>query len=82
MPIAKSVKRQVRSTESSHIVNTTIRLSHNAVPGSQRKPNSETYGNRRGKEGQAREDPGTIGGVQGGRRSDGSKLFEGYEPPS
>ena len=30
-PIAKSVKRQVRSTESSHIVNTTIRLSHNAV---------------------------------------------------
>ena len=31
MPIAKSVKRQVRSTESSHIVNTTIRLSHNAV---------------------------------------------------
>ena len=29
-PIAKSV-RQVRSTESSHIVNTTIRLSHNAV---------------------------------------------------
>ena len=31
MPIAKSVKSQVRSTESSHIVNTTIRLSHNAV---------------------------------------------------
>jgi hypothetical protein len=31
MPIAKSVKRQVRSTESSHIVNTTIRLSHKAV---------------------------------------------------
>ena len=30
-PIAKSVKRQVRSTESSHIVSTTIRLSHNAV---------------------------------------------------
>ena len=30
-PIAKSVKRQVRSTESSHIVKTTIRLSHNAV---------------------------------------------------
>ena len=29
--IAKPVKRQVRSTESSHIVNTTIRLSHNAV---------------------------------------------------
>ena len=33
MPIAKSVKSQVRSTESSHIVNTTIRLSHNAVDG-------------------------------------------------
>ena len=31
MPIAKSVKSQVRSTESSHIVNTTIRLPHNAV---------------------------------------------------
>ena len=31
-PIAKSVKRQVRSKESSHIVNTTIRLSRNAVP--------------------------------------------------
>ena len=30
-PIAKSVKKQVRSTESSHIVNTTIRLSRNAV---------------------------------------------------
>ena len=30
-PIAKSVKRQVRSTESSHIVNTTIGLSHKAV---------------------------------------------------
>ena len=29
--IAKSVKKQVRSTESSHIVKTTIRLSHNAV---------------------------------------------------
>ena len=31
-PIAKSAKRQVRSTESSHIVNTRIRLSRNAVP--------------------------------------------------
>ena len=29
--IAKSVKRQVRITEFSHIVNTTIRLSHTAV---------------------------------------------------
>ena len=32
-PIAKFVKRQVRSTDSSHIVKTTIRLSHNAVMG-------------------------------------------------
>ena len=30
-PIAKSAKRQVISTESSHIVNKTIRLYHNAV---------------------------------------------------
>ena len=30
-PIAKSAKRQVRSTKSSHIVNTAIRLSCNAV---------------------------------------------------
>ena len=30
-PIAKSEKRQVRNTESSHIVNTTIRLPCNAV---------------------------------------------------
>ena len=30
-PIAKSAKRQVKSTESSHIVNTTLRLYHNAV---------------------------------------------------
>ena len=30
-PVAKSVKKQVRSTESSHIVKTTIRLSYNAV---------------------------------------------------
>ena len=30
-PIAKSAERQVRSTELSHIVNTTIRLSRNAV---------------------------------------------------
>ena len=29
--IAKSAKRQVKSTESSHIVNTTIRLSRNIV---------------------------------------------------
>ena len=31
LPIAKSVKSQIRSTESSHIVKTTIILSHNAV---------------------------------------------------
>ena len=30
-PIAKFVKRQVRSTKSSHILKTTIRLYHNAV---------------------------------------------------
>ena len=30
-PIAKSVKRQVRSAKFRHIVKTTIRLSHNAV---------------------------------------------------
>ena len=30
-PIAKSAKRQVRSIESSHIVNTIIKPSHNAV---------------------------------------------------
>ena len=32
-PIAKSAKMQVKSTESSHIVNTIIRLYHNSVRG-------------------------------------------------
>ena len=31
-PNTKSAKRQVRSAESSRILNTTLRLSHNAVP--------------------------------------------------